>query len=295
MHYYKRNLGDYAKKAGRLSMLQHGSYTLLIDACYDREQFPTKAEAIDWTWASSTAEIEAVEFVLSKFFVLTDGVYVQSRIQEELADYHQKAETNARIAREREEKRNAAKTERERTVNEPLGKVDEAPPNHKPLTNNQEPVFTGESAPAENQDADSSDLEQPVTSSIKTLACIAMRRNGLATLNTENPKLQALIDQGATPELFAAATVEAIAAGKGTFNYILGKVEGQMTEAAVIRQTPMARPDTRQTTETAHQRQQREHVEALAPRAARKAPGSFSNPYLVDITELRNVPAIASR
>ena len=46
MHYYKRNLGDYAKKAGRLSMLQHGSYTLLIDACYDREQFPTLEEAI---------------------------------------------------------------------------------------------------------------------------------------------------------------------------------------------------------------------------------------------------------
>ena len=87
MHYYKRNLGDYAKKAGRLSMLQHGAYTLLIDACYDREQFPTMDEAIDWTWASSTAEIEAVQFVLSKFFDLSaDGRYVQSRIEEELRD-----------------------------------------------------------------------------------------------------------------------------------------------------------------------------------------------------------------
>ena len=45
MHYYKRNLGDYAKKAGRLSMLEHGSYTLLIDACYDRERFPTICSA----------------------------------------------------------------------------------------------------------------------------------------------------------------------------------------------------------------------------------------------------------
>ena len=70
MHYYKRNLGDYAKKAGRLSMLQHGSYTLLIDACYDRETFPTLEEAIEWTWASSTAEIEAVQFVLRKFLSL---------------------------------------------------------------------------------------------------------------------------------------------------------------------------------------------------------------------------------
>ena len=133
MHYYKRNLGDYAKKAGRLSMLQHGSYTLLIDACYDREQFPTRDEAIEWTWASSTAEIEAVEFVLRKFFTLEAGVYVQKRIQEELHEYRQKAETNKRIATERETKRKANSTNRSQDVNE-------APPNHKPLTNNQEPI-----------------------------------------------------------------------------------------------------------------------------------------------------------
>ena len=133
MHYYKRNLGDYAKKAGRLSMLQHGSYTLLIDACYDREHFPTRDEAIDWTWASSTAEIEAVDFVLSKFFTLEDGRYVQKRIQEEIAAYHATSETNKRIAIEREAKRNDPSTKRARVVNE-------ATPNHKPLTINQEPL-----------------------------------------------------------------------------------------------------------------------------------------------------------
>lgn len=132
MHYYKRNLGDYAKKAGRLSMLQHGSYTLLIDACYDREQFPTLEEAIDWTWASSTAEIEAVEFILRKFFVLDGDRYVQKRIQEEIAEYRGKAETNARIAQERETKRREKSTVRAQVV-------DEAPPNQEPRTINQEP------------------------------------------------------------------------------------------------------------------------------------------------------------
>ena len=138
MHYYKRNLGDYAKKAGRLSMLQHGAYTLLIDACYDREQFPTMQDAIDWTWASSAAEIEAVEFVLRKFFVLTDGVYVQNRIQQEIAAYRAVSETNARIAREREAKRASSCTERTRSVNDASRSENEAPPNHKPITNNQE-------------------------------------------------------------------------------------------------------------------------------------------------------------
>ncbi len=147
MHYYKRNIGDYSKKAGRLSMAQHGAYTLLIDACYDREQFPTMQEAIDWTWASSAAEVEAVEFVLRKFFVLEDGRYVQSRIQDELNDYHGKAETNARIAREREARRKEALANRARTVHEP-------PPNHKPITTNQEPEESKALVPSDDATGD---------------------------------------------------------------------------------------------------------------------------------------------
>ncbi len=140
MHYYKRNIGDYAKKAGRLSMLEHGAYTLLMDAIYDRETFPTLEEALDWAWARDEAEVAAVKFVLSKFFELReDGRYVQNRIQEELDSYKYKAETNARIAKEREEKRKY-KHEPSRTVHEACEEKHEASPNHKPLTNNQEPL-----------------------------------------------------------------------------------------------------------------------------------------------------------
>lgn len=140
MHYFKKNIGDYAKKTGRLSMLQHGAYTLLIDSCYDREQFPTLEQAIEWTWASSKEEIEAVEFILKRFFTLTEGVYVQSRIQEEIAEYHAKADTNKRIAIERETKRKESGTKRTRNVHEASPTVNEPPPNHKPLTKNQEPI-----------------------------------------------------------------------------------------------------------------------------------------------------------
>jgi uncharacterized protein YdaU (DUF1376 family) len=133
VHYYKRNLGDYAKKAGRLSILQHGVYNLLIDACYDRESFPNLDEAIDWVWASTTEEQEAVKFVLSKFFIEEDGVFIQKRIQEELADYQAKSENNKRIAQERE-------TKRKRTVNETCEKDNEPSPNHKPITNNHKPI-----------------------------------------------------------------------------------------------------------------------------------------------------------
>jgi uncharacterized protein YdaU (DUF1376 family) len=134
MHYYKRNIGDYSKKAGRLTMLQHGAYTLLLDSCYDRERFPTLDEAIEWTWASTESEVEAVKFVLSRFFKLDgDGQYVQDRILDELLHYHKNADTNKRIALEREAKRKGKSTNRAQSVNE-------APPNQEPLTINQEPT-----------------------------------------------------------------------------------------------------------------------------------------------------------
>jgi uncharacterized protein YdaU (DUF1376 family) len=133
MHYYKRNLGDYAKKAGRLTMLQHGAYTLLIDSCYDREIFPTLEQALEWTWASTEAEVEAVKFVLSRFFLLDkDGCYVQDRILAELLHYQKNADTNKRIADEREAKRKENRTKR-------VQSVDEAPPNQEPLTTNHKP------------------------------------------------------------------------------------------------------------------------------------------------------------
>ncbi|HDI2932288.1 TPA: DUF1376 domain-containing protein [Acinetobacter baumannii] len=90
MHYYERNIGDYYRKAGRLNILQHGVYNLLMDACYDRESFPTLEEAIEWVWAETEEEIDAVKFVLKKFFKLNeDGVYVQTHIEEELCRYRE--------------------------------------------------------------------------------------------------------------------------------------------------------------------------------------------------------------
>ena len=118
MHYYKKNIGDYHKKAGRLTMLQHGAYTLLMDACYDREKFPNRDEALDWLWASSKEEIEAVDFVLGKFFKEDEeGFFVQQRVKEEIEKYHENAATNKRIAIERETKRREKRTNRDKTVN----------------------------------------------------------------------------------------------------------------------------------------------------------------------------------
>lgn len=135
MHYFKRNIGDYHKKAGRLSMLEHGAYTLLLDACYDRERFPTYEDAIEWTWARSDDEVAAVKFVLSKFFTLVDGVYAQQRVQDEIDAFHAKSLKNQEIALAREAARRQLRerNEHETCTNHHL------PTNQEPLPTNQEP------------------------------------------------------------------------------------------------------------------------------------------------------------
>lgn len=157
MHYYKKNIGDYHKKAGRLSMLQHGAFNLLMDSCYDREEFPTREEAIDWLWASSKEEIEAIDFVLTKFFILKDGRYIQNRISEEVQEYHGVCQSNAingkkggrpkgsknkprethsvnlethSVNLESESKANKSETAQNKTLTT----------NHEPLTTNHEPI-----------------------------------------------------------------------------------------------------------------------------------------------------------
>lgn len=230
MHYYKRNIGDYAKKAGRLTMLQHGAYTLLLDACYDREQFPTREEAIDWLWASSTAEIEAVDFVLSKFFHLVDGRFVQNRIQEELAEYHEKSLNNKRIAQEREAKRREKSTKRAPVVNE-------APPNQEPLTINQEPLTTHTEAVASGVARD--ELPEPHELPVQTastshplsgVVCKAIKQTGIGLVNPGHPKLNALLHAGVTVEQVVAACAKALEKQKN-FSYALGILQKEEEEA----------------------------------------------------------------
>lgn len=142
MHYYKRHIGDYAKKAGHLSPLEHGVYNLIMDSYYDREQAPTLIEAMRWARARTEDEKSAVLAVLDEFFTFDGERYHQNRIEEELDQYRGKAETNRAIAVERERRK------RERRVHEPC--TNRAPeqhepcttgqPNHKPLTTNQEPI-----------------------------------------------------------------------------------------------------------------------------------------------------------
>lgn len=94
MNFYKRHLGDYAKHAGHLSMLEHGAYTLLLDRYYTTEQpIPSRADAYRVCRARNKDEREAVDAVLAEFFSETEcGAFENGRAEEEVAKAsHQRA------------------------------------------------------------------------------------------------------------------------------------------------------------------------------------------------------------
>lgn len=141
MNYYKRHIGDYAAKAGHLSPLEHGVYTLLIDAYYNREEAPTLTEAHRWARSRTQDERIAVEQVLCDFFVEVDGRFIQNRIEEELAAFREKQAANRLLGAkggQAKAKRIASETLSESVAKQDSHRLAESKPSHKPLAINQE-------------------------------------------------------------------------------------------------------------------------------------------------------------
>lgn len=100
-------------------MLEHGAYTLILDAYYDREQAPTKAEAIRWARARNPEETQTVSTILQEFFSERDGRYYQQRVEDELREARDKAERNRIVGKFGGRPPRARKTQ---TVNSGLSK-----------------------------------------------------------------------------------------------------------------------------------------------------------------------------
>lgn len=106
MNYYERHLGDYARDAAHLSMLEHGAYTLLLDRYYATESPIPEDQVYRIARARTPEECEAVDVVLAEFFVLEDGAYHQKRCDEEIARYRAgKPERELRKSNEAERQR----------------------------------------------------------------------------------------------------------------------------------------------------------------------------------------------
>lgn len=137
MNYYSFHIGDYRRDTTHFSMLEHGAYRQLIDWLYlDEKPIPKETEVVFRRLSARTEEEKkAIKIVLSEMFELTEEGYVQHRCMEEISSYKGKAD------RARQAGKLGGRPKKTEVVISGLSKETEEKANHKPITNNQEPVL----------------------------------------------------------------------------------------------------------------------------------------------------------
>jgi uncharacterized protein YdaU (DUF1376 family) len=236
MNFYKRHIGDYIKKAGHLTLLEHGIYSRLMDVYYTREAGIPEDKAARLIGARSKDELQALSNVLEEFFTLVDGTWTQGRCEEEIGIASAKADKN---------RENGAKGGRPRkplTDQQPGKNPDgSAVGNHVGSENNlsQTPdsrlqtKTLGDTAPTQ-PELGAGEGAQPTPVGLLSKA---MRTFGINS-NPGDLRLIALADQGVTVETMQAAC-DAAKKAKPSESispaYVLAIVERWAKEAAELK------------------------------------------------------------
>lgn len=92
MYYYNHHIGDYLSHTAHLTLLEHGVYLRLLQVYYRYEKPLLALEAPRQVGAKAPDEVEAVQRILSEFFISTPQGYTHKRADEELEKYHSKSE-----------------------------------------------------------------------------------------------------------------------------------------------------------------------------------------------------------
>ena len=144
MHYYKKNIGDYRGATSHLSLLEHGVYGWLLDTYYmDEQPLPLdERQLFRIALARNDEEKQAVRDVLDEFFEKTEKGWMHNRCEMEIKAFHAKAEANRKNGSKggRPSKENPNQNPQETQSVNSENPQETLTINHKPLTNNQEPV-----------------------------------------------------------------------------------------------------------------------------------------------------------
>lgn len=146
MNWYKRYMGDYARDTTRLSLIEHGAYSMLLDAYYSAATpLPAaKGELYRIAKAMTPAERKAVDMVADTFFPITaDGMRHNVRADREITKRCEQAETNQRIADERERKRKRNETLDESCTNRSTNRSTNDEPTRYQIPERQKPDADG--------------------------------------------------------------------------------------------------------------------------------------------------------
>ena len=118
MNFYKRFIGDYARKTGHLSICEHGAYALMLDAHYGtgKPLPPDPSRVFRLIRANTEEEQQAVQTILDQFWELTDEGWVNKRALEEIEKAAIQAEKNLIIALAREAKKRSIRDKHEQST-----------------------------------------------------------------------------------------------------------------------------------------------------------------------------------
>ena len=141
MHYYTKHIKDYKTDTAHLTLLEHGVYNSLIDLYILTENplEPNLQKLCRLVHAKTDDEINAVENVLSEFFIESDDGYRQKKCDQELIRIFGKSESARKSAKHRwgsERNANAMQTDSKRNANGMLPNTQDPLPNN-PIPNKE--------------------------------------------------------------------------------------------------------------------------------------------------------------
>jgi len=239
MNFYKRHIGDYIKKAGHLSLLEHGIYSRLMDVYYTREAGIPQDKAARLISARSKDELQALANVLDEFFTLVDGTWTQNRCEEEITAASAQADAN------RSNGKKGGRPKKKDTQHEPkenpLGfdSLTEKNLSQTPDTRLQTPDLTHRASTQPELSAGQGVEPTPVGA-----LSMAMRSFGVMS-NPADPRLMAIADQGVTAETVKAACEQAKRSKPNEPigpAYVIAILERWAKEASELKATGAAKP-----------------------------------------------------
>lgn len=142
MHYYKFNIGDYARSTRHLTNDEDLAYRRLLDMYYETEA-PIPLET-QWVARRIRMDVDDVEVLLNDMFIRTEEGWRHPRCDADIEEYHRQAERN----RENGKRGGRPKTAIKQTIENPVGSESVASDNpvvtlttnHKPITINHKPI-----------------------------------------------------------------------------------------------------------------------------------------------------------
>jgi len=144
VNFFKLYIGDYQRDTAHLSIAEHGAYMLMLQHYYATEKPLPSGKALHrMLRAQDKTEREAIDNVAAQFWLSTEDGLVNDRADVEITKAAAQADTNARIAREREDRRKASRKPDEQGTN----RATNDQPNHSQTPDTSSPSLrSGESA-----------------------------------------------------------------------------------------------------------------------------------------------------